>query len=106
MIVTMIAVGMMQTPIDQVINMIAMRHHLVSTSLMSALARNRYTLVGIGGTYFKHMLIIVSIVWMVQMPIVQIVNMIVVLDTGMPTVFAMHMQMVGMDDTTHNSFLS
>ncbi len=106
MIVTVITMGMMQTTIDQVIYMIAMGHRLVSTSLMSALARNRNTLVGIGGSYFKHMLVIVSLVWMVQMPIVQIVDMIIVLDTRMPTMFAMHMWMVGMDGTTHNSFLS
>ncbi len=46
MVVAVIAVRMVQTAIDQVIEMIAVRHFLVATTFVLAVARRRRTLSG------------------------------------------------------------
>ncbi len=92
-VVAVIAVAMVEPTIHKVIIMIAVRHALVPTVIVPALAVHRLAVVSVLGTHRNRMLIVVSLVRVVQMPIVQIVYMVAVLNTSVPTVLAMHMRM-------------
>lgn len=100
-VVAVVAMGVMQAPVDQVIIMVAVRHPLVTAAIVSALAGNRVTAIRVLRTDFNHMLIEVIIVRVMQMPVVQIIYMIAVLDAGMTTVFAMHMRVRFVFRTRH-----
>jgi len=100
-VVAMVAVRMVQAPVDQVIIVVAVWYALVPAAIVPALAGNRVAAGGVLGTDGNHMLIVVAVVRVMQMPIVQIVHVITVLDAGMTTVVAMHMRVRFMFCTCH-----
>jgi hypothetical protein len=94
----MIAVRMMQVAVDQVVDMVAVRHRFVPASwsvdmprLMPAAVVSGRTLVRIIRADLKPVLVYVIGMWMVQMPIMQIIDVIVVPDSGMATIRAVLM---------------
>lgn len=81
--------------------MIAVRHALVSAAIVPALAGDRLALVGVVGTHGNRMLIVVIGVWAVQVPIVQIVNMVAVLHAGVPAICAVDVRVWLVDNASH-----
>jgi len=106
----MITVGMVQLPIHQVIHMIAVRHLLMATvrPVLVLLAADWLTSVGIGGRHLDYMLVHVSIVQMMQMPVMQVIDVPLMHDCSVPAVCAMLVRMVLMHFTfvTHDRLLS
>lgn len=106
MIVAVIAVLMMQTPVDDVVDMIAVRNRLVSATRpvhMAALAAGGDALlaaIGIRLANLEHVLVVVDLpvhlVRMVQMAVVQIVNVLAVTDGLVAAIGAVGMIVIGM----------
>jgi hypothetical protein len=62
MVITVIAMGMVQASLVEIILMISMGHERVPTVLMPARAGDRSALSGILGIDLKHMLIVMPLV--------------------------------------------
>lgn len=97
MIVAVIAVRMMQTPRDQVVDVIAMRHRLVPAPsgvrmTVDAVGRLRVT-VRVSCIHRDHVLIDVITVRMVKVAVVQIVDVIVVAHRNVTTPFGVDVLM-------------
>ncbi|HVW51951.1 MAG TPA: hypothetical protein VHC91_16435 [Trinickia sp.] len=102
-VVAMIAMRVMQVAVDQIVDMIAVRDRLVSASGpmnvirgMGATLMVRRTSIRIFPAHLDPMFVDVVTMWMMQMPIMQIVDVVAVPDSGMAAVRAMLMVMVGM----------
>jgi|SwirhisoilCB2_FD_contig_101_2386235_length_848_multi_4_in_0_out_0_1 hypothetical protein len=98
MILTVAALGMMQVPVDQVIDVIAVWHGLVATrrSMFMALFMAATIVVRSCGCRItrvngNHVLVHVPLVQMMQVPVVEIVRVSLVLNRGVPTAGAMLM---------------
>lgn len=93
----MIAVLMMQAAVHNVINMVAVRHCLVSATFavnMIAALMGMVAGIGIGFVYIQHVFVIMAVVLVVQMAVVQIVHMIAVFDGRMAATGAVDMIVV------------
>jgi hypothetical protein len=101
----MVAVQVVQAAVDQVIKMIAMRHFLVTATLMSAWARDRGAVIGVGRIYRQDVLLVMTFVGIVQAAIVQIIDVAVMPDAGVSTVFTVDMLMVLVNFVSHRPFL-
>jgi hypothetical protein len=102
-VVAMIPVRMMQVTVDKIINVIAMWHRFVTapgamdvSRIVAAAVVARRALVRISRADLEPMLVYVIAMRMVQMPIMQIIDVIAVPDTGMAAVCAMLVVVVGM----------
>jgi hypothetical protein len=88
---------MVQMIADEIVDMIAMwDRFMTAVGAMDVRCIVPFTLVwgtivGIGRTDFQNMLVVVPFVWMVQVPIVQIIDMAVMLDCGVAAVGAVLM---------------
>jgi hypothetical protein len=98
-VVAVIAVRMVQVAVDEIVDVMPMRHRFMAAPgsvnvarLVAAAARR--ALVRILGAHFELVLVYVIGVRMMQMTIMQIINVTVVLDRSMPTVRAMLMVVV------------
>src|ERR1700756_1301424 len=85
MVVAVIAVRMVQVAIDEIVDVIPMRHRFMAAPRSVNVARGvaaaaRRELVRIFCAYFEPVFVYVIIVHMMQMTVVQIVYVIVVLD--------------------------
>lgn len=106
-IVAVAAVGagvdMVQPAIDQIIDMIAMRHSLVTAigPMHMITPRRRGADIGIDGRNRNNMFIHMVAVDMVEMAVVQIINMVIMSDGGMAASGAVDMNMLGMDLAVH-----
>ncbi|WP_265975013.1 hypothetical protein [Brucella intermedia] len=92
----MVIVLVMQAAIDEIIDVIAMRHRFVTTVwamdvvvIMTNVGLDRMASVGIHGANFDHMFINMIAMWMMQMTIMQVINVITVPDCGVTTTSAM-----------------
>ena len=116
MIVAMIAVRVMQATLDEIINVIAMRHGGVAAlwtmdmrGFVALVAVFRRAAVRVAVAHLDHMLSDAVAAWMMQMAVVKIVNMVAVLDGEVSTAWTMTMWMFGgreMAMRAHESFLS
>ena len=98
-ILTTAAIGVMQVPVDQVIDVIAVRHGLVAAtgSVFMALFMAATIVVRSCGCWISrvdgnHVLVHMPLMKMVQMPVVEIVRVCLVLNRGMSTAGAMLMR--------------
>ena len=97
-----------QMPTDQVVTMIAVRDRLVAALTSMAVAcfvvvacvRGRTTL-GVITRYVQTMLVHVAFMSCVQMPVVQVVNMVGVADFGMGTARTVFVRMIVMRGVLH-----
>jgi hypothetical protein len=99
----MVVMRMMKVAIDQIVDMLAMRHGFMAAvrpmfmSLrMSWALMFRRTAFRIARGYVYHMLIDMVAVWVMQMPVVQVIDVPVVHDTCMAAFPAMRMSMIFM----------
>lgn len=93
MVVAMFAMGVVQTAIDQIIDMVAVRHRLMAaTGAMNMIAGQlSRAAVGIRRRNRDHMLIHMIAVQIVQMAIMQIIDMVIVADRSMAAARPMNM---------------
>lgn len=103
--VAAVAAGMdmVQPAIDQIIDMIAVRHGLVPAirPVHVITARGGGADIGIGGGNRNHMFIDMVAVDMVEMAVVQIIDMIIMADGGMAATGAVDMIVIIMDVAAH-----
>ena len=90
MIVAVVAVRMMQPAVDKVIEVVAVRNHLVSAIDVVTLAVNRLALVGIRVAYLDTVFVVMIFVRMMQVAAVQVIDMAFVLNTRVATVLAVN----------------
>jgi hypothetical protein len=98
-VVAVIAVRMVQVAVDEIVDVIPMRHRFVAAAGSVNVARvvaaaARRALVRIFGAHFEPVLVYMIAVRMMQMTVMQIINVIVVIDCSMSTVRAMLMVVV------------
>jgi hypothetical protein len=102
-VIAVIAVGMMQVAIDEIIDMIAMRHRVMPASGAMAMIGG-VSVAGMGlatarivSRNFNRMLMDGTVCGsVVQMAIMKIIDMPVVLDAGMTTTCTMDMIVIGL----------
>jgi hypothetical protein len=110
-IIAVIAMGMMQMTVDQVVDVVAMRHRLMSAAGAMDVARGmagaaviRRASIGISLGNLDHMLVDVIPVHVVEVTIMEIVHMAVVADGRMTAAFAVNVAvalMVGQITARH-----
>ena len=98
----MVAVWMVQAPVDEIVGVIAMRHRFVTASravamrrIMAAATVFRAAAVRVGGTDFDDVLVDMPVVWVLQMTVIQVVQVPLVANRKMATAGTMHVQMIG-----------
>lgn len=101
MIIAMIIVWVMKVPIDQVINMVAMRNCLVSTLRPMHMTRRMPRAIVPGGAilwvgrgYANHMFIDMVFMRIMQMAVMQVVDVAIVHDSGVAAFQPMEMIMM------------
>jgi len=104
MVVAVVAVGMVQVAVDQVIHVIAVGHRGVAASgsvnmapRVAAARMSRRASVRIGGVHGDDMLVDVSLVGMVQVPVVKVVDVVAVPDRRVTASGAVRVGMVAVD---------
>jgi hypothetical protein len=100
-VIAMVAVGMVQAPVHKVVEMVAVGHLLVPAALVATLAGKWRAVGRVLGANRDHVLVVVPGVLGVQMPVVQEVNVVSVLDAGMPAVGAMDVLVIGVGLVAH-----
>jgi hypothetical protein len=97
-IVTVIAMRMMQPAVHEVIDVVTMRYRFVSAmwGMLVCAAGFRRAVHGICGVDRDDMFVDVILMHMVEMAVVKIIHMAVMANRGVPTVLAMLMGVVGM----------
>ena len=96
----MIAVLVMQTAVDQIIDMVAMRNGLMTATFPMNMARTgieRDAGIGVGFIYRQGVFVVMVVVFVVQMAVVQVVDMAVMFDGGMTAAAAVNMGVVVMN---------
>jgi hypothetical protein len=103
-IVAVRAVRVVEMSIHQVINMVAMGHRVMAAAwavavllIVGAALMVRRAPVVVGSSHFDDMLIDMPLMGMMEMPVVQVVHMISMLDGDMPAVGAVAVGMILMD---------
>jgi hypothetical protein len=109
-IIAMIAVGMMQASIDQIVDMIPMRHRLMTAAgpmpmlgIMSAGTMLWAAAIRIGVGHLDHVLIDTPVMRMMEMAMVQIIDVAVVANRNVATARPVDVPMIGRG---HGFFLS
>ena len=100
MVITMIAVLVMQTAVDQIIDMVAVRNGLMTATFPMNMARTgieRNAGIRVGFIYRQGVFVVMAVVLVVQMAVVQIVDMAVMFDGGMTAAAAVNMGVVVMN---------
>jgi len=93
----MIAVGMVQPAVDEIVDMVAMRHLLMSTvwTVRMCAVKLRRAFHGVCGVDRDDVFVHVIPMHMVQMAVVKIIDMALVANRGMSAIRAMLMGVVG-----------
>lgn len=93
----MVAVLMVQASVYQIIHVVAVWHGFVSAACAVAVfatSVHRVAAIGIGIAHFQAVLVIMLGVGVVQMPVVQIIHMVAVLNGGVSAVCAVNVGVV------------
>lgn len=110
-VVAVIAVRMVQVPLDQIVNVIAVRDGFVTAprpvlvvlGVASAVVLRR-ALIGVRHRDRNGMLIVVVFMGMMEMPIVQVVGMAVMQDGGVPAVGAVDVLVIRVNVMLRHGF--
>ena len=100
MIVAVIVVRMVKAPVDEIVDVITMRHRLVSARVSMRVAgraagRHGVT-VRVSGVHCDYVLIDVIAVWVVQVALVEIVDVIFVADRDVAAALLVDMRVVAL----------
>ena len=99
-VIAMIAVLVMQTTVDQIIDMVAVRNGLMTATFpmnMACASIERDAGIRVGFIYRQGVFVVMAVVLVVQMAVVQIVDMTVMFDGGMTAAAAVNMGVVVMN---------
>ena len=109
MVVAVIAVGMVQLPRDQVVDMIAVRNRLVTAArtmlvigFMTRVAERRRAMVRILGAHLDRVLLDDVAVLMMQMTVMKVVDMVAMLNSDVAAAGTVPMRMVFVDVGHHD----
>jgi hypothetical protein len=109
-IVAVIAVGMVEAPVYQVINVVSMRNRLMAAAgamamrlIMSGSAMLWVAPFRIRGANFNHVFLGAPLFHVLKMAMIKIINVILVLNGNMAAARTMHMRLIG---RRHHAFLS
>ena len=97
MVVAVIAMLVVQTTVDDVVNVIAVRYGFVTATFavnVAVAGVNRMAAVRIGFIDTQCMLVVVAVVLMVQVPVVQIIDVAFVFDGSVAAVCAVDVVMM------------
>ena len=101
-IVAVIAVGMVEASVDQVIKVVPMRNRLMAAArampmclIMSGSTMLWVAPIRICGANFNHVFISAPLFHMLQMAVVEIINVILMLNGNMAAARTMHMRLIG-----------
>ena len=100
MVITMIAVLVMQTAVDQIIDMVAVRNGLMTATFPMNMARTgikRNAGIRVGFIYRQGVFVVMAVVLVMQMAVVQVVDMAIMFDGGMTAAAAVNMGVVVMN---------
>lgn len=92
MVITVVTMGMVEAAIDQIVHMVAMRHGLMSAAgsvdvaVRMTFILHRGAVVRIGRADLDHMLIHMVTVRVMQVPVMQIVDMIAMAHSRVPAI--------------------
>lgn len=98
MVVAVVAVLVVQTTVDDVVGMVAVRYGFVTAAgavNMAGAIVNGMAAVGIGFIHVQTVLVVMAVVLVMQMAVVQIVNMTAVFDGGVAAAFTVYMFVIG-----------
>ena len=104
----MVAVLVMQTAVDDVVDMIAVRYGFVAATFtvnVAVAGVNRMAAVRIGFIDAQGMLVVMTVVFMVQVAVVQIIDVAFVFDGSVAAVCAVNVVMMFVGFTGHFSLL-
>jgi hypothetical protein len=98
----MVAMRMMQAAVDQIVDVVAVRYRLVATArsmamcrLMTASAMLNAAAVGIGSAHFDDVLLDLTLVGVIQVPVIEVVDMSMVANGDVTAAGAVLMLMRG-----------
>ena len=97
MVVAVIAVFVMQTAVDDVVDVVAVRYSFVAATFavnVAVAAVNRMAAVRVGFIDAQCILVVVTVVLMVQVAVVQIINVAFVFDGSVAAVCAVDVVMM------------
>lgn len=97
----MVAVAMMQSAVDQIIKVIAMRHGWMPATVMTATASNRRAFRRVGRADFDDVFVVMIAVPGVQMAVVQVICMAVMNHGQVSTIRVVNMSMIRMRCVSH-----
>ncbi|WP_242467768.1 hypothetical protein [Thiocapsa imhoffii] len=110
MIIAVIPVRVMEMAFDQIVDMIPVRYRLVPaagsmhvTGVMTSAVMRRRALIGIGRSHRNDVLVDMVSMRMMEMPVVQVIDVAVVLDRRVPATGAMFMIVIGVFLAAHRS---
>jgi hypothetical protein len=106
MVVAVVAVTVVQTPVDQVVEVVAVRNELVPAPFVAAPARQRLALSRVGCADRNDVLVVVTLVFGVQVAVVQVIDVVAVLDPRMTAVLAVPVYVVLVCGMAHRQSLS
>ena len=98
MVVAVISVLVMQTAVDDVVDVIAVRYSFVAATFavnVAVAGVNRMAAVRVGFIDAQCMFVVVAVVFMVQVAVVQVIDVAVVLDGGVAAARAVLVCVVG-----------
>ena len=104
MVVAVVAVLVMQTAVDDVVDVIAVRYSFVATTFavnVAVAGVNRMAAVRVGFIDAQSMLVVVAVVFMVQVTVVQIIDVAFVFDGSVAAVCAVNVVMMFVGFTGH-----
>ena len=108
MVVAVVAVLVMQTAVDNVVNVIAVRYCFVAATFtvnVAVAGVNRMAAVRIGFIDAQGVLVVMTVVFMVQVAVVQIIDVAFVFDDSVAAVCAVSVIMMFVGFTGHFSLL-
>ena len=98
MVVAVVAVLMVQATVDDVVGVVAVRYGFVAAvgavNVAGAIVYG-VAAVGIGVVNFQTVFVVVAVVFVMQVAVVQVIDMVAVLNGGMAAAAAVNMVMVG-----------
>jgi hypothetical protein len=102
-IVAVPGMNMVQSAIDKIIDMIAMRHGFMAAirPMHMATGQFRCAAIGIGGRHRDHMFIDMIAVDMMEMAVMQIIDMAIMVDGSVAAARAVDMGVISVDVAAH-----
>lgn len=105
-VITMVTMRMMKPSIDQKISMVTMRNGLVATIVVGATAGDWGAGSRVFHTDFDGMFVHMVPVDVVQMPGMEVIHVVTVLNPGMPAVFIVGVSVIAVSGAVHKKVLS